>query len=163
MSIALSSSITNLALLYQKQGMYEKAEKLHLRSLAIHEKILGAEHPFTALVLSNLGYLYNSQGLYATAESVFMRSLAIREKVFDAEDPHIAASLDELAAVYYGQGICKGGAALSALLVIKEKVGEEHAATSATLNNLGLLYYRQGLTERRRKFICAPSLLKRKY
>src|SRR5437899_799279 len=41
----LAAGLTNLALLYSKQGKYGQAEPLYRRSLAIQEKVLGADHP----------------------------------------------------------------------------------------------------------------------
>ena len=41
----VATSLNNLALLYQEQGNYSKAEDLLVRSLAIKKKVLGEEHP----------------------------------------------------------------------------------------------------------------------
>jgi tetratricopeptide (TPR) repeat protein len=49
-----AQSLNNLALLRYSQGDYDGARPLFERALAIHEKVLGAEHPSTAASLNNL-------------------------------------------------------------------------------------------------------------
>ena len=53
------TSLNNLALVYYEQGKYEDALLLYQRSLAIEEKVLGSEHPDTAMTLNNLAILYH--------------------------------------------------------------------------------------------------------
>ena len=60
--------LNNLALLYDNQGLYAKAEPLYERALVISEKVLGPDHPDTSISLNNIAGLYESQGLYAKAE-----------------------------------------------------------------------------------------------
>ena len=57
-----ATSLNNLALLYDSQGLYAKAEPLLLRSLTITEKSLGSDHPDTATSLNNLVEFYHSIG-----------------------------------------------------------------------------------------------------
>jgi tetratricopeptide (TPR) repeat protein len=57
------------------------------RALAIHEKVLGGEHPHTALSLNNLGYLLQAMGDLVGARPYYERALAIREKVLGGEHP----------------------------------------------------------------------------
>jgi len=96
----VASSLNNLALLYNSQGNYAKAEPLYVRSLAIWEKVLNSEHPDVATSLNNLAGLYESLGNYAKAEPLYLRSLAIREKVLGSEHPDVATSLNNLAGLY---------------------------------------------------------------
>jgi hypothetical protein len=63
------------------------------RALAIHEKVLGPEHPLTATSLNNLALLCD----LAEARPLLERALAIREKVLDPEHPVTANSLTNLA------------------------------------------------------------------
>ena len=48
----LATSLSNLAVLYGAQGMYEEAEPLFKRSLAIKAKVLGPDHPSVATSLT---------------------------------------------------------------------------------------------------------------
>ena len=78
--VRLATSLDNLALLYDAQGRYAKAEPLYQRALAIWEKALGPEHPHVAASLNNLATLYQLQCKYADAEPLLNRALAIWEK-----------------------------------------------------------------------------------
>ena len=68
-------------------------------TLAIHEKVLGPEHPDVARVLGDLAVLYGYQGRYAEAESVLLRSLEITEAVLGPEHPDMAMRLESYAAL----------------------------------------------------------------
>jgi hypothetical protein len=50
----VANSLNNLAGLYYLQGRYSEAEPLLVRSLAIFEKALPANHPYLAMVRGNL-------------------------------------------------------------------------------------------------------------
>ena len=73
----LAESIDNLAMLYNAQREYAKAESLCGRALAIREKALGPEHPDVATSLHYLAVLYATQRQYAKAEPRYGRALAI--------------------------------------------------------------------------------------
>ena len=77
----VATSLSNLSLLYDRQGRYADAELLYKRSLGIRETALGPNHPAVALSLNNLAYLYQEQGRYSDAEPLYKRALAIKEKV----------------------------------------------------------------------------------
>jgi len=62
-------TLTNLALLYWRQGRYGDAEALHKRALAIREQVLGESHPGVADVLNSLALVYWTQGKYSEPES----------------------------------------------------------------------------------------------
>jgi tetratricopeptide (TPR) repeat protein len=68
-----------LAVLYQAQGQYSKAEPLYQRSLAIREQALGANHPDVATALNNLAVLYWSQNQTEPALTRLARALDIEE------------------------------------------------------------------------------------
>ncbi|RUP45334.1 Tetratricopeptide repeat-domain-containing protein [Jimgerdemannia flammicorona] len=81
----------------EEQSKYDKAEPLYERVLAIRKKVLGAEHPNTALDLCNLAFLYIGQGEYDQATSFLERALAIFEKVLGSEHQNMTKSLQALA------------------------------------------------------------------
>jgi hypothetical protein len=64
-----------------------RAEPLYLKSLAIREKLLGAEHPDVATTLKNLAELYRASGRTDEAEPLYRRAVAIAEKVLGKEHP----------------------------------------------------------------------------
>jgi CHAT domain-containing protein/tetratricopeptide (TPR) repeat protein len=141
-----AKSLNNEAMKLFEQGQYGAAEPLYLRALAIREKVLGKDHPNTALSLNNLAAVYESQGKYEAAEPLFLRALAINEQVLGKDHPTTAASLNNLAALYKSQG--KYGAAeplyLRALAINEKVLGQDYPDTAISLNNLALLYDSQG-------------------
>jgi hypothetical protein len=59
-----------LALLVDGQGKAAEAEHLYRRALAIHENVLGPEHPNTVLVRNNLIRFFRKQGHSAEADAL---------------------------------------------------------------------------------------------
>ena len=55
-------------------GDYAKAEPLLKEALAIHQKVLGREHPFTATSLNNLAYLEFDLGKSNEASALARRA-----------------------------------------------------------------------------------------
>jgi len=136
----------NIANVYSKQGEYAKALEWNQKSLVIKEKVLGLEHPSTAITYNNIADVYSSQGEYAKALEWNQKSLVIKEKVLGLEHPSTATTYNNIADVYSSQGeYAKALEWNQKSLVIKEKVlGLEHPSTATTYNNIALVYSSQG-------------------
>jgi tetratricopeptide (TPR) repeat protein len=102
--VDLSSSLDQLATIYQHRGRYEQAEPLFQRALAIREKTLGPDHPHIANTLHNLASLNRDQGNYKQAEPLYQRALAIFEKTLGPEHPGTATTLYGMAYLSQKQG-----------------------------------------------------------
>ena len=63
-------SLNNLAVLYDAQGQYAKAEPLYQRALAIAEKALGPEHPNVATFRTNYAASRRAAGRGAEADAL---------------------------------------------------------------------------------------------
>jgi tetratricopeptide (TPR) repeat protein len=128
------------------RGAYLRARRFYERSLAICEKMLGPEHPYTATGLNNLGCLFQHQGDLVRARRFHDRALAMREKALGPEHPEIAESLNNLAILLRARGDLVGARPLyERALVIAEKVlGPGHPSTMTSLNNLALVLEDQG-------------------
>lgn len=139
-------SLNGLAILYQSQGFYEKAEDLYLRSLTIRENQLGSDYPDVATSLNNLAGLYKLQGYYEQSETFFLRSLAIIECQFGADHYGVATILNNLAGLYKSQGRYSEAETLylRSIEISKHYLGSNHVYVSTSLNNLALLYQHQG-------------------
>jgi tetratricopeptide (TPR) repeat protein len=142
----LATSLNKLAFLYKSMGRYAESEPLYVRSLAIREQELGANHPNTAISLSNLAALYRSTGRYAEAEPLYVRSLAISEKELGANHPDTATSLNNLAALYKSTGRYAEAEPLfvRSLAISEEQSGANHPDTATSLSNLAALYRSTG-------------------
>ena len=146
-----------MGLVYNKNAMYEKAEPLYQRALAVREKALGKDHPDVAISLGNLAALYHAQGKYAQAEPLYQRALAVMEKALGKDHPDVATCLNNLASLYHAQGKYAQAEPLyqRALAVREKALGKDHPDVATCLNNLAELYYAQG------KYAQAEPLYKR--
>jgi hypothetical protein len=77
-------------------GKFAEAVPPAQRTLAITQKMAGADHPAVATSLNGLAQLHRVQSRYADAEPLYKRSLAIREKALGADHPQVAQSLNNL-------------------------------------------------------------------
>jgi tetratricopeptide (TPR) repeat protein len=146
LSLELATSLNHLALLYDYQGKYTKAEPLFKQSLEIRERQLGIDHPDVADSLNNLALLYEYQDKYSEAEPLLMRSLKIWERQLGVIHPFVAASLNNLAELYRSQGKYSEAEPLylRSLEIWKRQLGNEHSDVAKSLNNLAKLYKAQG-------------------
>ena len=130
----------------QMMGDSAAARPYFERALAIHEEVLGANHPDTAGSLNNLGYLLRAQGDYAGARPYYERALAIRQEVLGANHPDTALSLNNLGALLNAMGDSASARPYyeRALAIHEEVLGANHPDTATSLNNLGYLLQAQG-------------------
>jgi CHAT domain-containing protein len=119
---------------------------LEERVLAIREKVLGAEHPDTAMALNNLAVTYSELGKQPEALPLQERVLAIREKVLGAEHPDTVMALGNLAVTYSDLGdYAKALPLEERVLAIREKaLGTEHPDTTHALLSLAITHWRLG-------------------
>ena len=147
-------------------GNYSEGRLYLEKAVALHEQVLGQEHPDTARSLNILGLLLEDQSDYQGARSCFEKSLAIRERALGPDHPDTAHSLNDLGAFLHGQGDYEEARPyFERSLTIREKVfGPEHPDTAASLGNLGSLlqalgdyggarpYFERSLTIREKVF-----------
>ena len=74
--------------MYRSQGRYDDAEPLFEEALSIHRRVLGADHPDTAISLNDLASLYRAQGRYVEAAPMYKEAVEIVERVLGAEHPN---------------------------------------------------------------------------
>jgi tetratricopeptide (TPR) repeat protein len=127
-------------------GNYSQALEWYQKAMAIHEKVLGKEHPDTATTYNNIASVYYSQGDYAKSSEWDQKVLLIREKVLGKEHPGTATTYNNIAGVYAHQGNYPEALEwYQKALVNREKVlGKEHPGTATTYNNIGGVYDSQG-------------------
>jgi tetratricopeptide (TPR) repeat protein len=133
-------------------GDYLAARPYWDRARALHEKLLGPEHPNTAASLNNLAGLLQRQGALDEARPLHERAFAIREKQLGPEHPDTAISLNNLAGLLQAQGALDEARPLfeRALAIREKQRGPEHPDTAISLNNLaGVLRAQGAITEAR--------------
>ena len=127
-------------------GDYPKALEFLTKALDIREKVLGKEHPSTALSYDNIGSVYSTMGDYPKALEFLTKALEINEKVLGKEHPDTANSYNNIGYVYSTMGdYPKALEFLTKALEINEKVlGKEHPDTANSYNNIGYVYSAMG-------------------
>ncbi len=155
----IATALNNLAVLYDSQGMYDKAEPLYKQALEIREKALGPNDPAVATTLNDLATMYTDMGqkFWPDAENFLRRALEIRRKAYGSENASVATSLNDLAVLYKTEGkLADAEPLLREALGIWEKViGPEHPDLATSQNNLAVLYDTQS------KYAEAEPLYKR--
>ncbi|MEC4886011.1 MAG: tetratricopeptide repeat protein [Scytonema sp. PMC 1070.18] len=73
--------LSELALLYQSLGGYEKIEVLFFQVLEDNRRSQGVEHPAIATILDNIANLYELQEEYKKAQSIYQQARMLREKI----------------------------------------------------------------------------------
>lgn len=83
MNVQTAKNYGNLGRLYQSMKMFQCAEKMHLRSIEIKEKLLGEEDYEVGLSVGHLASLYNyHMNRYHDAERLYKRSISINLNLF---------------------------------------------------------------------------------
>jgi tetratricopeptide (TPR) repeat protein len=128
------------------RGEIKQALEPARQALAIRKKVLGEQHPDTALSLNNLGTLLRAQGDYVAARPYYEQALAIRRKVLGEQHADTAHSLNSLGVLIQDQGDYAAARPYyeQALAVRKKLLGEQHPDTARSLNSLGFLLSAQG-------------------
>ena len=131
---------------YQNWGLYDQAQPLLERSLALRQQVLGEEHEDVAESLNELGTLLHYRGDYEAAEPLLERAVAMRRKVLGEEHGEVARSMVDLARVLAKRGHYERAERLQreALAMRRRVLGDEHLWVAVSLSDLGLLTWRRG-------------------
>jgi tetratricopeptide (TPR) repeat protein len=100
----LTSALNTLAGVFENKGMYEEAEQVLDRALAIDEQMLEASPSYVIRDLHNLANLSYKRGKYDKAGDLIQRTIAIIEPSLGLDHPHVAMSLNDLAIILEAQG-----------------------------------------------------------
>jgi tetratricopeptide (TPR) repeat protein len=109
-------------------GNYAGAQRYYERALEIWQRVLGEDHPDTALSLNNLGSLLREKGDLDGAQRYYQRALEIRQRVLGEDHPSIADSAYFLAHVLYTRGDSNRARHYleRALAIYEQRFGPDH-------------------------------------
>jgi tetratricopeptide (TPR) repeat protein len=138
--------LTVMGRVYERLGIYDKAQPLLEEALAIGRRVLGPEHERVAQSLNDLGVLLDEKGDYAAAAPILEQALVMRRKLLGREHKDTAVTLVELGRVYSDQGNDQRAEPLfQESLVIRRKVlGEDDHETAVSRGDLALLLWHKG-------------------
>lgn len=122
-------------------GNYHLSLEYEKKAVEIREKVLGKEHPDTAMSYNNIGLIFGDLGRYEEALEWAKKALEIREKVLGKEHLDTAMSYNNIGASLEKLGRYKEALEwLKKSLEISEKVlGKEHPNTAVGYNNIGMI------------------------
>jgi hypothetical protein len=145
-SEARLDAATNLAASLCHNGRYAEAEQMQLELLAVQQRVLGAEHPYTVGAANNLALCLSRQGKYAEAELMQREVLSMQRRTLGAEHPHTLGTTTNLAGSLSRQGKNAEAEWIGReLLEVQRRVlGAEHPSTLGTAGNLASFLSQQG-------------------
>ncbi len=131
--------------LYQL-GDYDRAEPMLRENLAIAERMVGPEHPYTLTSLNNLAAVLHEKGDLAIVEPLYRRVLETSERILGAEHPETLKGLNNLAGLLLQEGDFTASELLfrRALEGRERILSPEHPDTLMSLNNLAALLHQKG-------------------
>lgn len=152
--IDVSSSVSQLGLIYLELGDYEKGLELYKRSVAIREKISGPDHADLASPISNIGVIYRVLADHTNAEPYLRRALAIREKTLPPNHQSLAFTLGSLGDLYLDKGDYEKSLeyGLRSVSVTEKSLGLEHPNLVNPLGGVGNAYNSRGEYESAQKY-----------
>ena len=102
-SVLAAAALSDVALLYRRQGRSDDALPLLESALDIEMGVFGPQHPNVAARLAALGLLHRQQGEYEQAEPYLEEALYVREQVYEPDDPQTTGAMTSLAHLYRQQ------------------------------------------------------------
>lgn len=129
--------------IYSKLSLYEPAEQMHRRALALRTGELGPQSDETAESLTGLGGVAVQQGRYAEADSLLDAALAILRRPTRNREPGLAVALTLRAVSARHQNDLELAEALhrEALEMRRAAFGNSDSRTLASLRNLALVLH----------------------
>ena len=134
----LATNLTSLGNLLSEQQNYTEAEELLHEALEIRQRILGREHPRTAVTLNNLAQMLRRSGSAESAEPLLRESIEIRKITLGDDHPSVAIGINNLALALRDMGRFDEAEPLfrESLERRINHFGEEHPATGIAYYNL---------------------------
>ncbi|MGE0884382.1 MAG: tetratricopeptide repeat protein [Blastocatellales bacterium] len=132
--------------LYQRIGVYDRAQQLMEESLKLRRRTFGAEHVDVATSLHHLAALAYERSDYATSESTFREALEMRRKLLGKEHADIADSMSGLGQTLMALGKFPEAESLvrQALEMRRRLLTPGHKDIAESLNGLGRVLSEQG-------------------
>ncbi len=131
-----------LAVFFQAKGLYEEAEPLNRRALAIYETLGGlVGQAGVAICLNNLAQLLEDTNRLEEAEPMMRRALEIGESAFGSDHPEVAKNLNNLARLLQATNRLSEAESMMrrALEIHEAAFGPDHPEVATNLNNLAQL------------------------
>ncbi|MHC1767310.1 MAG: FxSxx-COOH system tetratricopeptide repeat protein [Verrucomicrobiia bacterium] len=134
--------LRRLAIVYNAQNRYKRAERLHKRALTIQRELLGQHHSEVACTLNELAGLYYDARKYAKAENLYNDALEICRQSKGRMNYLMGATLNNLGLLLRTR--CQYHTALrcynEAFKVFEQTLDSDNPELAMTLTNLASWY-----------------------
>jgi tetratricopeptide (TPR) repeat protein len=151
---SLPSILRTLAVIYEAQDEYDKAEAIVRRALSIAERVEGKSSYEVAMCLSELGQVSRGRKKMNEATNYYRQSSAILRKLFPNGNEFLASDLFSLAGIYIDTGRSADAVALiDEGMAMQKRLYEENYVLPTSISYMtGLemaasLLFRIGKTE----------------
>src|SRR5713101_1206540 len=123
---------------YEKLGLYPRAQALQQQSMEIRQRVLGPEHPDTLTSMNDLALDLDDSGHYAEAEKLEREALDISRRVLGPEHPDTLMLMSNLGNTLWQEGHYREAEKLNreTLGIQRRVLGPEHPGTLRSMNNL---------------------------
>ncbi|KUM62312.1 hypothetical protein ACN42_g4792 [Penicillium freii] len=139
-------SISMLAIAFQLEGRWKKAEVLQVQVMEKRKATLGEDHPKTLRSIGNLASTFSNQGRWKEAEPLQVQVMERTKAKLGEDHPDTLASIGNLASTFSNQGRWKEAEPLQVQVMerTKAKLGEDHPDTWMSIGNLASTFSNQG-------------------
>src|SRR6266852_4447749 len=123
---------------YEKLGLYPRAQALQQQSMEIRQRVLGPEHPDTLTSMNDLALDLDDSGHYAEAEKLEREALDISRRVLGPEHPDTLILMSNLGNTLWQEGHYPEAEKLNreTLGIQRRVLGPDHPGTLRSMNNL---------------------------
>ena len=135
--------LNGLAVVVERQGRHEEAERLYREALDLKTKTLGELHPEVGTIAANLATLTRRLGRRDEARSLYHRALAIRERVYGADHDSVATLLTHMAMFAREEDRRGDAEQLQRRAIAIHQRRTDHPDLSTSLSNLAVLLSEQ--------------------
>ena len=127
-----------MGIVYERLGLYPRAQVLQQQSMEIRQRVLGPEHPDTLTSMNDLATDLDDSGHYAEAEKLERKALDISRRVLGSEHPDTLMLMSNLANTLWQEGHYPEAERLNreTLGIQRRVLGPEHPNTLRSMNNL---------------------------
>src|SRR5216684_1023813 len=121
---------------YEKLGLYPRAQALQQQSMEIRQRVLGPEHPDTLTSMNDLATDLDDSGHYAEAEKLEREALDISRRVLGPEHPDTLMLMSNLGNTLWQEDPYPEELFRETLDIKRRVLGPEHPDTLLAMSNL---------------------------
>ena len=140
------NAVVNVIACHQKLDELETAERMYTDLIARCERVLGPNHPVTAMVLHNCAMVYNETRDYPKMREFLQRAYQIALSTYGRDHPETGSRLLGLSTSHR---ILENfdearAAAFEALRIYTRAYGPEHSRVITVVNNIATIFSAEG-------------------